>query len=349
VSAHQVAVIGCGWSGLGSQLDELRPRPASHAEAAANNDRTELIALVDDDAESLALAEKLYPAVARFETAAEMLAVSVPEIAIIATPPESHARLIHECAEAGVRAIVCEKPISDDLGEAREAVAACRARGVELFVNHMRRFDPLIRRYREYVAGGYVQDTQIGPIRAVTAYYDKGIFHGGTHIVDLLRFFLGEAEWVTAVRNEFNAPDPVDPALDGVIGFEGVQATLQIFDSPNYSLPEISFFGERGRLNLKNMWGLEIELVGTRTSDYASAYRVLDEERKSTLGERRSFFAPILDHVADCLEGREEPLSTGEDAIRALEVLLAMKESAEAEGRRMPIRRDGPEGPAASA
>jgi predicted dehydrogenase len=334
---HSVAVIGCGWSGLGSQLDELRPKPASHAEAAALNPKTDLVALVDNHEESLELAERLYPGVPRFSTVAEMLSAARPSIVVIATDPDSHGRLVRESAQGGVDAIVCEKPLSHDLEEGRAVVAECRELGVPLFVNHMRRFDPLIRRYREYVAGGYVRDTFLGPIRAATAYYDKGLMHGGTHIVDLLRYFLGEPAWVTGVENPFIEAAPGDVAIDGLIGFEGAHAALQAFDSPDYSLTEMSFFGERGRLNLNHMWGLEIEIVGTRSCDDVSAYRELDDARKRTVGERRSFFAPILDHVIASLEGAEKPLSTGEDALRALEILVAMRRSAQGSGERIEL------------
>ena len=35
------------------------------------------------------------------------------------------------------------------------------------------------------------------------------------------------------------------------------------------------------------------------------------------------------DNVIDCLEGRATSLSTGEDSLRALEILLAMQKSVE--------------------
>mgnify|MGYP006115759395 CR=1 FL=1 len=58
---YKVALIGCGWVGLGVQLDEMRPRPASHTEAVLADPKTELCAFFDNQQESLDLAEKLYP------------------------------------------------------------------------------------------------------------------------------------------------------------------------------------------------------------------------------------------------------------------------------------------------
>jgi predicted dehydrogenase len=327
-----VAIVGCGWIGLGAQLDELRIKPASHAEAVWMNPRTELKALVDDNAEAIAQAAKLYPSVPRFSNLKEMFAQLTPDIVVIATTPDSHCQLVKEAAMHPVKAILCEKPISHEIDEARKVVDFCKQKQIPLFVNHMRRFDPLIRRYRDYISGGYLRDTFLGPIKTVTAYYDKGLFHCGTHIVDLLRFYLGEVQWVSATENSFFSTCSDDFSVDGIIGFKTTQAVLQVFNSPEYAVPEVCFFGERGRLNLRHMWGLEMEIIGTRTCDDVSAYRELDTDHKRVVGDKRSFFAPILDHILNCLEGSETPLSTGEDALKTLEVLIAMRESAHRNG-----------------
>ena len=44
----------------------------------------------------------------------------------------------------------------------------------------------------------------------------------------------------------------------------------------------------------------------------------------------------MADNVLDCLEGRAAPLSSGEDSLKALDILLAMQESAADGGR--PVR-----------
>ena len=336
---YAVAVIGCGWIGMGAQLDPLRIEPASHAQAAATLQSVKLAALVDADRKTLARAKQLYPDVPRFLDVLQMFEEIRPEIVVISTTPESHCALVTLAASHGVRAILCEKPISHDVKEARAAIRTCQRKKVLLFVNHIRRFDPYIRAIRENLNGTYIRDTSLGSLRCATAYYDKGLYHGGTHYIDLLRFFLGEVRWVSAVTNAVFPRDAHDVRVDALLGFDGATAGLQYFDSSQYCLAESVFFGEKGKLDLKYDSGRQIEIIGTRASDEYSSYRELNYDRPKRIGSPRSFVNPVLPHIVDCLEGRDKPVSSGEDALRALEVIKALERSAKRNGKCIKLSR----------
>lgn len=331
---YKVAIIGAGWAGVGSELDLLRIKPASHAEAAAVNKRVKLAAFVDTDPRALKLTSRLYPKVPQFPEAQAMFDEVKPDIVIIATNPDTHSRYIELASRNRVKAILCEKPISHDLSDARRAVAAAKKNKALLFINHQRRFDPLVRRFRNYVRNEYVRDTFFGKPKAAIAYYNRGLYHAGTHFIDLLRFFLGEVKWVSAVRREGAAKG--DFAADCFLGFAtGAVAILQYYDSGNFLHSDVSFFGQGGRLDLKKQAGLEIETTGIRSSPDYSGYRELDYEHSKTFGAPRSWFKPIIPHIIDCLEGRDKPVSTGTDALRALEIIEALIKSARSGGRKV--------------
>ena len=69
---------------------------------------------------------------------AALLADPAVEVVAICSPPAEHARQIRECLDAGVRAILCEKPLATTADDARSVVDACRRAGVPLLVatNH---------------------------------------------------------------------------------------------------------------------------------------------------------------------------------------------------------------------
>jgi predicted dehydrogenase len=69
---------------------------------------------------------------------AALLADPAVEVVAICSPPSEHARHIRECVAAGVRAILCEKPLATTTAEAQEVVDACREAGIILLVatNH---------------------------------------------------------------------------------------------------------------------------------------------------------------------------------------------------------------------
>ena len=151
---------------------------------------------------------------------------------------------------------------------------------------------------------------------------------------------MGEAVWVSAIRNdnftggrEFEG----DYNIDGLVGFKsGAVAVLQSFEMWDYALSEVSFFGNKGRMNLKKMAGLEIEIVHTRPCEGYSDYRELAYDSSNILSEGKSMtWEPMVSHAIDCLEDRDKPVSTGEDAISAIEILIALRKSAEHQGEKI--------------
>ena len=72
------------------------------------------------------------------------------ELAVIATPTESHASLALPLLEAGVHVLV-EKPVTQTLAQADTLIAAAKRTGVVLAVGHSERFNPAVAAARPYV------------------------------------------------------------------------------------------------------------------------------------------------------------------------------------------------------
>ncbi|MCW3055834.1 MAG: putative dehydrogenase [Chthonomonadales bacterium] len=121
-----------------------------------------------------------------------MLAEQKPEIVSICTWPHLHAELTIATAEAGVKAIHCEKPMATTWGDAKRMKAAAEANGTILTFNHQRRFLGPFQRAKEELAAG-----TIGELKRMEAQCGD-MFDWGTHWLDMLFFFNNEtpAEWV---------------------------------------------------------------------------------------------------------------------------------------------------------
>jgi len=329
---YKAAIIGCGWIGVGAQLDLLRSKPASHAEAIVHNSRLDLVALADNNPDALRAAEQLYPSVKRFSSIDEMFTFVKPEVIVIATHPDSHCKYIKLSAKARVKLILCEKPISHNLKESEEAIKVCEQNNVLLLVNHMRRFDTLIKTFKQYINQTYVKDTALGRVRSVIASYDNGLYHGGTHIVDLLRYFFGEVKAVSAVLNNKEPSTFGDLNIDAILQFEGFHAVLYFLNSKEYSHSELKIFGNEGIINLSNMWGVDIEIIGTKSCSDFSAYREPDLKNKRIFGGSRSFMVGTYEHIVDCLDGNDSPLCSGRDALETLRVLKFIERSVNKHG-----------------
>ena len=49
---YKVALVGCGWVGMGSQLDPVRIKPASHAEAITMHKNLKIVSIHDNNQSS---------------------------------------------------------------------------------------------------------------------------------------------------------------------------------------------------------------------------------------------------------------------------------------------------------
>lgn len=323
---YKAAVIGCGRIGVEVQNYRKEVQPATHAGAYKAHPRIKLSGFADIDEKRLELAGRYFPGVPLFKSAESLLTKINPDIVSIATHPDSHLGLVKLAAEYKSKAIICEKPIAQTLKEAEEMIKICQDNKSLLFINHQRRFDPLIREWREKVKKGLIGDILQG-----ACYYYNGLFNNGTHFIDLLRFFLGEVGWVQAITNLKTSTPKNDKNVDALIGFKnGARATMQSL-SKNYGFINFYFYGTKGRVALKNLT-YEIEYRKLIKNKYYKGFYQLSDMVKQE-GKIRSFMRPMVDHVIDCLEKRDKPVSRGQDGLMALKVLLALKRSAENNGK----------------
>lgn len=133
----------------------------------------------------------------------EALLATRPDVVVVATPPDSHARLCIAALEAGAN-VVCEKPFVETPGQAEEVLGVARRVGRQVAVNHEFRFMPIFAGIPPQIGRAdvgrvvFVHCTQFMDLppwkekvewRAAMA--DRALFEGGVHIVDLLHLVVG--------------------------------------------------------------------------------------------------------------------------------------------------------------
>jgi predicted dehydrogenase len=330
---YRAAVIGCGRIGATMEGDPNRIKPATHAGAFSVSPLTKLSALVDTTPAQLERAQSIFAGVPAFSDPEVMLQKCQPEIVSIATPPDQHRSAVELCARHGVAAIVCEKPIALTPSDGEAMIEACRQAGSLLFINHTRRFDRLLQQ-----TGAQVQKGEIGELFHGSCYYTAGLYNTATHLVDMLRFLTNrEFEWVSALpESRFSAPEG-DLNVNGWLMCEdGVPISLQAMEVKHYAIFEAHLYGSRGAATV-DRFGYSVEWSRVVDCPDFQGYKEIDRVQKERVGSSRSFFADLVEHVVDCLEGKAQPLSTGEDGLAALRVLTALKDSSRQDGKRIYI------------
>ncbi|MDD5450223.1 MAG: Gfo/Idh/MocA family oxidoreductase [Candidatus Omnitrophica bacterium] len=322
---YRAAIIGCGR--IGSEFDgEINRNIAlTHAGAYSLNQRTNLIAGCDSRREKLKAFQKKWEVNSIYPDYRTMLEKERIDILSVCTPPKTHWPIIRYASNFPLKAIYCEKPISDNFRDARKILRLCRTKKILLTINHQRRFDPFHRELKQKITEGFA-----GRVQQVNCYYTRGIFNTGTHILDLFYFLFGRPEWTMAVYSRNRSNFKNDPNLDVVIKFKnGPLAALRACDDSCYLIFEIDILGTDARIRL----GAGFEYLKAVSGNNLLHRKHLVSVRKPPFKFKYGTISLTngVEHIINCLEGKEKPLSSGEDAVSALETLESMCASASLE------------------
>ncbi|HEX2999276.1 MAG TPA: Gfo/Idh/MocA family oxidoreductase, partial [Armatimonadota bacterium] len=182
----------------------------------------------------------------------ELLEREKPDVVSICTWLPTHPEIAIAVAEAGVRGILCEKPMSVHLGDARQMVVVCAKLGTALAIHHQRRFWAPLVEARRRVAAGEIGTPLTGIWRAV-----GGMLNNGAHGVDIHRFVLGDPEpaWVMAQlerkTNRWERGVMIEDRVTANIRFHnGYELALEV-DMDERAMPCWYVFGSEGLIKLE--------------------------------------------------------------------------------------------------
>lgn len=174
-------------------------------------------AICDTSTESLALTEREHGIGPdrQFRDLADLLARVRPEGLIIATTAPTHAEYTCMAAEAGVKVILCEKPMAVSLAQCDRMLRVCREHGVRLAINHQMRF---MEQY--LLPKAIVEGEAFGGLTSVTGVGGNfGMSMNALHYFEMFRFMTGEApRSVTAWFADASVPNPRGPEFQDRAG-----------------------------------------------------------------------------------------------------------------------------------
>lgn len=191
MAQFRVGIVGCGrpWKSEGASGFGMAN---FHAHGYTASPDTTIVALADINLENARAFQAVHGGERIYADYQEMLAQEQLDIVSICTWPHHHAPMVITAAEAGVKAIHCEKPMAPSYAEALRMVAVCETHGTQLTFNHQRRFGASFRAARELLRAG-----AIGQLRRLEGTCGN-LFDWGTHWFDIFGFYNDEAavDWV---------------------------------------------------------------------------------------------------------------------------------------------------------
>jgi len=331
MNKFKAAIVGLGRIASLLEEDSLREKPCTHAGAIASNPDCELVAGCDIDEERRGLFAQKWQ-VPAYADAAEMLRVHKPQILSIATHPDSHYHYCRLAADCGVQAVICEKPLADNIKEARK-ITRLAENGLAIVTNHERRYSEDYACAKSILGGG-----KLGALLSAWAVLYMGrtqrlldvLWHDGTHLADAIMFLTGmslkhKKHW--GAKLSANA---------GTAWLEGVLQTKPPLPTPHSLLPivieigaerdhlvfEMEFSCEKGRLRIGN--GV-FEVWESVPSPYADKFRSLKKTDETFNGPTGYFANMVKDAVACVKEPGRLPRSSAADGLRVIEYLNSIK------------------------
>lgn len=318
----KVAIVGCG--GLGN----------IHASCYSKIPGVTVVGVCDIDNEAAqSLSSRTGAAV--YESFAEMLETSGCDVVSVTLPSHLHKSFTIQAAQAG-KHVICEKPIALNLDDAAEMIRVCEERGVRLFIGHVVRFFPEYVQMRAKVAAGAVGRVGVvhtkragghpGDRRPWFKDYDKS---GGVvadlmvHDIDFLRWTLGEVKSVYGLHR-VEESSSLEYASATFIFESGAVANLEGYwgyPGPFRTSAEIA--GSKGVIQSDSLKASSLQIRKVKGADAAGPF----VEVPQSPGYRTPFEIE-LNHFIDCIREEREPVVTAKDAYKALELALAVMESA---------------------
>ena len=325
----KVCHIGTGRIGFSLEFDKRRKKPATHLGMWTSNRNVNLVGICDKKKINKNKLGKVIRNVRAYKNFEKMVKIERPEIVSIATWKDSHFRITNRCIDLGIKVIVLEKPLANNLKQAIKLSKKIKRKKVKVIVNHRRRFDKKIIELRKKIKQG-----MIGDIMQVSSYYVYGILTTGTHLIDTLRMLLvdvaGEVKEVVGFKNNDNLFCPKDDLnIDGVMVFKNnLKATIQSLNMKKYDNFDIYIYGTKGKILISEI-GRSGFLFKVINSPEHEGFEELSNIPKHLFGPKpRDQFGKLAENAVDCLTKRKiKPLCDDRESLIDMKIISSLVKS----------------------
>ncbi len=315
-----VLVVGLGQIGVGYDLKLGSDHVYSHARAFSQHTSFDLIGGVDPDPRQREIFQETYGLPAWSDIEAPLRQRHV-DVVTIAGPTDLHGEILRQVLDWGdPRVILCEKPISNDVTEAGAMVQACAEEGVGLYVNFVRRSDPGVIETKRLLDSG-----ELGaPVKGV-AWYSKGFLHNGSHLFNLLEYWLGPMQGAR-VLDPGRFCDDADSEPDVRVVFSRGPIVFLAAREENFSHHTVELLTTRGRLRY-DCAGHQIQWHPAQLDPDFEGYSALSPHGESIPSGLDRYQWNVAEQMAAAIRGADAELCSGEEALSTLRSMHSIVEA----------------------
>jgi len=312
-------------------------------------DGVRLVAISDEDDVGLEKAQTKTGALKGYEGYRELFENEQPDIVAVAPRwTDQHFAMAEAALIAGAH-VYCEKPFTRTLKEADELLKLAEENNLKIAVAHQMRCDPYVKRFHKE------QKNLIGDLLEMRVYGKMDHRVGGedmlvlgTHLFDIVRWFGGDVQYCTARITKDGAPAIAEDTHEskkenlGPLLGDSIRAEFVIDSGIS-----VTFISDEHYRDVVGPWG--IEFIGTKATmrlfaNHPPTFSLLERgdprstDRFETWkqwpevdGEYHPMFEKltgmdsdnrrVIKDLLEAIEEDREPESSGERAMKALEMI----------------------------
>lgn len=236
----------------------------------------------------------------------------------VVTPTPTHYEIAMQAINSGKHTFV-EKPLCDSAEKARKIVESTKKRGVKLMVGHIERFNPAVQELKKLLdaeklgnlislssrrVGRPVKMSEVGVVKDLAV-----------HDIDIMRFLVGKEP-----KSVFARCGSVES-----VSFEDHAELMLTFDDVKTGYIEVNWLTVPKERSLTVTCTNAVATVNYVDRSLAVKY---PDKTVRPIFAREEPLKLELSHFINCILRDEEPLVTGSDGLRSLEISEAALKSA---------------------
>ena len=320
---------------------------------------SEVVYCADFDEKRLQHARSLYPKINITKNYKEILDDKEVDAVIVATPIETHYKIVKESLNAGKHVLV-EKPITASSEEAIGLIKAAKEGKKVLMVDHTFEYSMPARKVKEIISSGELGKIfTIDMIRVNLGLFQEKvnvIWDLAPHDISMLLYYLGQPPMaVRAVGRSYVRQGIEDDAHINLEFNEKIMANMHVSWLDPMKIRKTTIVGNKKMLVFDDTLdnekiriydkGVAIEKNNIPKQPYYDTF----EQWKLTYRsgdvyapkiENKESLNVMASHFIDCIKNNKKPLTDGASGLKVVRVLEAMQESLKNDGKKVNIKND---------
>jgi len=321
----RVCVIGTGAMGK------------NHVRIYSELNHVNLVAISDVNEKDLEKLGKKY-GINTYINYKKMIEMESPDLISIVVPTRLHYKIALDCLNAKTN-VLLEKPIASTIEEAKEIIETAKKMGVKLTIGHIERFNPAIQEMKRRLNEGElgrvyeVVVKRIGPfptrVRDVGVVIDLSV-----HDIDIMRYILDSEPIRVYAETEKRIHTEHEDLLCAMIKFKNnVLCNLDINWLTPFKKRKIYVTGEKGMLsvdyiNQDLIYHENSSKDNNNINKKENLFLITEGKMVKYHVQKKEPLRVELEHFVDCVLNNKDPLVSGEDGLKALELAKKLIESA---------------------